>query len=320
MNIENLLKIIEIEKDEFEDLHITRFYSSFVVISKGKVIKVTNPDMGYCPLAHYLYDGIRKIKESDSELLKNTIKEAIEEKIDKFGHFTEKRELIRNDIAVPYGASEILMYAMNKKIIDAAVVVCDGAGTVIVNKPEIVQGIGARMNGLFLTSPIKTTINKLKKANCSVVFPDAEINQIEGVIRASKFGYKNIAVTVNGYLEDDLSKLKEIERNLNISVTSLIVCTTGIDEERIKEINEYADIVWSCASQEIREMTGKKAILQISTGIPVFVLTKKGLNLVAGYSSDEQLIRELNSGKQYLISGKCEGTKIGMGNFNACFK
>ena len=73
-------------------------------------------------------------------------------KIAEFGFFTSRRGIIRKDIAVPFGASEILMYCMKKEIIDAAVIVCDGAGTVIVNKPEIVQGIGARMNGLFFTS------------------------------------------------------------------------------------------------------------------------------------------------------------------------
>jgi len=53
------------------------------------------------------------------------------------------------------------MYAMRKNVIDSAVLVCDGAGTVIVNRPEIVQGIGARMNGLFYTTPIKNMIVRL---------------------------------------------------------------------------------------------------------------------------------------------------------------
>ncbi|GAH60186.1 unnamed protein product [marine sediment metagenome] len=42
MNFEELLEQIEIERNNFEDLHITRFYSFFVVISKGKAIKNLN--------------------------------------------------------------------------------------------------------------------------------------------------------------------------------------------------------------------------------------------------------------------------------------
>lgn len=309
-----------IRKSGFKDLHITRFYSSFVAVSKGKVIKVTDPVMEYCPLAHYLYGGIRKSKGHDMEMLKKAIKGAVEGKIAEFGHFTVSRELIQNSIAVPYGASEIMMYAMAKNIIDAAVVVCDGAGTVIVNKPEVIQGIGARMNGLFYTTPIKAVIKQLENAGCAVVFQNAEINQIAGVKKAAELGYKNIAVTINGFTDEDLAELKKIENDTNISITSLVVCTTGVLKKRIKEINCFTDVVWSCASKEIREMTGKRAILQISTGIPVFVLTKKGLDLAAGYASDDSNIRNLDSNKQYLVSGKAEGVKIKMGNFDAYLK
>ncbi|GAH40421.1 unnamed protein product, partial [marine sediment metagenome] len=35
------------------------------------------------------------------------------------------------------------------------------------------------------------------------------------------------------------------------------------------------------------------------------------------YSNQEELIRKLGPGKQYLISGKHEGKKIRIGNFNS---
>ncbi len=41
----------------------------------------------------------------------------------------------------------MISFALRKKAIDAAVVVCEGAGTIITNKPEVVQGIGARSRG-----------------------------------------------------------------------------------------------------------------------------------------------------------------------------
>ena len=316
MNIRELIKQIDIDKDAFKALHIIRFFSSFVIISKGKVIKVTDPYMEYCPLASFLYNDIKKSEKLDPESIKKAIIKAIDEKISKFGHFTEKRGLYRNDIAIPYGASEILMYAMRKKVIDAAVVVCDGAGTVIVSKPGIVQGIGARMNGLFFTTPLYKIMEKLEKANSRIVFQDAHINQIEGAKKAASLGYKNIAVTINGFMDEDLSRLKEIEEDYEISITSLIVCTTGVTEKRIHEIEKYADLVWSCASEEIREIIGKEAILQLSKKIPVFVLTRKGLNLVSGYSSDGKLVKNSDSNKQYIIAGSHKGRKIKMGNFD----
>ena len=74
----------------------------------------------------------------DIPAVKRIIKQGIEEKILRYGFFSENREISRISIAIPYGASEIIMYALKKKIIDSAVVVCDGAGSVITDNPEIV--------------------------------------------------------------------------------------------------------------------------------------------------------------------------------------
>jgi len=301
---------------DFKDLHIIRFYSSYVSISNGRVIEVTDPCMRYCPLAGFLYKNINS--SSDPSLIKKAIKQVIESKISEFGYFTERRELFSKDIAIPYGASEILMYALKKKFIDAAVIVCDGAGTVIVNKPEIVQGIGARMNGIFYTSPIQGIIRKLEKTGSHVISHDGTIDQIKGVKKAASLGYKNIAVTINASMDVPVSMLRKIERDFKISLTSLAVCTTGLNRDRIQEIGKYTDIIWSCASKELRKIIGNKAILQISRKIPVFVLTKKGLDLVGNYSSHKALIKSLDLSKQYIIASDFKGKKIKMGVFNAC--
>ena len=316
MKLEKLFEKLEIKKDDFKDLHITRMYSSFVAVSEGKVIKMTEPFLEYCPLADILYHYIKG--KFDSKAIKESIKKAVEEKISKFGYFTAERELSRKNIAIPYGASEMLMYALKKKEIDSIVVVCDGAGTVITDKSDIVQGIGARMNGLFYTTPIDKLIKNLERNNCHVVFPEtADIDQIKGLEKAAELGYKKIAVTINGYMGDDLTSIKELEKKYNISVTSLAVCTTCINEKRIKKIKEHADLVWSCASGGIREIIGKKAILQVSTGIPVFVLTKNGLDFISSYSSNKEVFKDLNIKKQYLISGNHKGKRINMGNFDS---
>jgi len=170
------------EKDRlvYGDLHVLRFYSSFVTVSRGKVLKATRPYLEYCPLAASFYSEIRRQAGRGMEETREAIKKIIEKKIAEFGFFTENRKFSGSAIAVPYGASEILMSAMKKKLIDAAVIVCDGAGTVIVDRPDIVQGIGARMNGLFFTSPIDFVRERLRRNGCKVLFPDALIDQVRG--------------------------------------------------------------------------------------------------------------------------------------------
>ena len=61
---------------------------------------------------------------------------------------------------------------------------------------------------------------------------------------------------------------------------------------------------------------GKRAILQLSTAIPVFVLTAKGLKLAAAYGNDS-LIEKLDAKRQYLVSSTYGGQRIKMGDFAA---
>lgn len=299
-----------------KDYHVLRFFSSFVAISGGKVVEVADACMVFCPLVKMFYKQMRHLDGSNQEAIREKIKDVIEDKIRRFGFFSERRELLKDDIAVPYGASEILMYAMQKKHVDAAVIVCDGAGSVIVTAPEVVQGIGARMNGLFYTTTIPAIVEKLKKSYGHVVFSDAHIDQIQAAEEACKLGFKRIAVTINGYMEKEhLCEIKKIEKKYGVTITTLVVCTTGASQERVLEIKEYADLVWSCASKEVREIIGPHALVQVSEKIPVFVLTPKGLSLLSAYSDSRTTIENLNSQKQYIISNRCEGEKIRMGKW-----
>ena len=314
MNLSKLFETIGIERGAYRDLHVTRMFSSFVVVSEGKVIKVTEPTMTHCPLARMFYPEFHGSPHALEEA-REFIGKAMEDKIERFGFFTERRELIREKIEVPYGASEMLMYAMRNGIIDAAVVVCDGAGTVIADRPRVVQGIGARMNGIFFTSPIPSVIERLEKLHSHVVFDDAKINQVEGAREAARRGYRSIAVTVNSFMDEHPADLKKIESEHGVRVCSFMVCATGVSEERLREIEQEADIVWSCGSPDLRRIVGKKAILQITTKIPVYVMTRRGLEVVAGYASDEELIRKLDPSNKYLIAGNRRGEKITMGTF-----
>jgi putative methanogenesis marker protein 8 len=341
MNAQALLKQIGIDPTAYDDLHVSRMFSAFVVVSHGKVIRVTDPTMTHCPLARLFYrEYMDRVPLDDIEKMKGLIARAMEDKIARFGLFTGRRELVRNRIEVPYGASEMMMYALRKGAIDAAVVVCDGAGTVITDRPEVVQGIGARMNGLFHTTPIPGIVEELRAMGSTVVFENAAIGQIEGAREAVHRGYRTIAVTVNSFTDERPAALRGIEHDsLEIArdlptaehdlpaveraggarIVSLMVCATGAGEGRLREIARDADLVWSCGSRELREIVGRKAVLQITTRIPVFALTEKGLDFAAAYSPDETLIRELDRGKQHLITGRSRGergaTKLTMGTF-----
>jgi len=316
--VDRILKKIDKDKIVYNDLHILRFYSPLVIVSGGKVIEVFEPTLKYCPLANSLYKSFRildKVKVNPL-LFKKAVREAVEEKISKLGFFTENRKIYQKEISIPYGASEMLMYALRKRQIEAAVTVCDGAGTVISSNPEIVQGIGARMNGLFFTTPFHTVVERLEKNNCAVI-PGGQINQIEGVKMAILLGYRNIAVTVNGYSGAILSEIRELERIHNVSIVILVVCTTGIGKRRILEIKQHADLVWSCGSGYIRSIIGKEAILQMSCIIPVFVLTLKGMHFARSHVSGCKTIKDIDTDRQYMISHTPQGEAIKVGNFKA---
>jgi len=307
--------MLDIEKQHYSDLHVVRLFSAFVAITEGKVMKMTEPVMTYCPLARHMYKHLKVPSHPLIEEIQALIARGVSEKIEKYGFFTEKRELAKKNIAIPYGASEILMYALRKKIIDAAIVVCDGAGSVVVQDPDVVQGIGARMNGLFYTTPVPKLIQRLEDLGCHVPFSDGTIDQAGASEKAARLGYKNIAVTINGYTEEPLAQFAEIEKKYGVSITSFMVCVTGVEKHRIQEMTKHSDVVWSCASGEVRETVGRSSVLQITRKIPVFVITKKGLSVVSGYCGNEKLLRDLDTGRQYFIAGDCGGRKITMGRF-----
>ncbi len=121
-----------------QDLHILKSCSAFVSVTEGRVFYITEPKAGFCPLARYLYRDML-LRGSDKDSIREGIKRVVEFKIKKYGFFTPGRRFDLCDAQIPYGASEIMMFALREKALDAAVIVCDGAGTVICSSPEILQ-------------------------------------------------------------------------------------------------------------------------------------------------------------------------------------
>jgi putative methanogenesis marker protein 8 len=283
-----------------DDLHITRALGAVVVVSAGRVIDVDSSGaLRSCPMQ--LWFGSAEPAEY------------VQQKIDEFGHFRCSRQTQRDDIVVPYGTSEMFMKALTRGIIDCAITVSDGAGSIITDNPSVVQGVGARMNGVFYTTPIKEVIERYRELGC-IVFDDARIDQHRAVRTAASAGYHRIAVTVNAFYGETYREIRGLEQDLGIDILLAAVCSTGVSEERAQELTRYADIGWSCASHHVREY-GRSAVLQLTYGIPVFIYSRKGLELMAAYSDERGAarLRNLEAGRQYILASDVEGEKIIVG-------
>lgn len=238
---------------------------SKITIENGKVTNVTEPLVKYCPL----FDHHRNIKE----LNQNTIKENIEFRIKDFGMCTENRQLKMKDF-LNFGISEIITTLLNKNIIDCVIMVCEGCGTVLINKPTIAQGVGGRVSGLLETSPIPEIIEKISEKNI-VNTKTAEINQIKGIMKAIRQGYKNIAVTITNAEDiEEINHLKDVYPNVNIYV--FVVHTTGISKEDAQTLFDGCDVITACASKYVREIGAKKSLKTVGQSIPIYSNTQEG--------------------------------------------
>ena len=282
------------------DFHLTRVLGAWVCIAGGEVVEVdASGALDHCPLQRLLSDA--------------DVETYAREKIEALGHFTAERDIWRESLGVPFGTSEMMMYALRKGVLDAAVCVCDGAGTVVATVPEIVQGIGARMNGLFHTSPIPAVQARLRAHGC-LLFDDARIDQVAGLRRAVEAGHRRVAVTVNGRFGAPLADVRQVETEAGAEVTLAVVCTTGASAARADAIVAAADVAWACASKPLREKSAG-ARLQLTQGIPVFVYTARGLGFLAAYSDDAgaALLRGLDPTGHYLLAARGDGPRIRLG-------
>ena len=101
-------------------------------------------------------------------------------------------------------------------MIYCAVVVCEGAGTVIATDRDLVQSIGAHLAGIVRISPIPRIIRHIE-TNGGVVLDKttARIDQVEVVKQAFDLGLKRVAVSVAGFQAKAISEIKKLESRLN---------------------------------------------------------------------------------------------------------
>jgi putative methanogenesis marker protein 8 len=238
-----------------------------VVIRDGVVVEVGGPCITECPLA-------RRFAVPVADFTPEAIRANIENRIRTFGMCTERREVTDNRDFVGFGASELLSAAVRARLVDAAVLACDGAGTVIAPTAPLIQGIGGRMSGLVSTSPIPRVMERIRSAGGYVLDAGgASIDQARGAGAAYDLGYRKVAVTVA-----DPGTAMDVRR-LYPGAIIVAVHTTGLSREEAEALVSAADLVTTCASRHLRELAAT-ALIQAGTGIPVFGFTRAGKEVI----------------------------------------
>jgi putative methanogenesis marker protein 8 len=239
-----------------------------VVIRNGRVVEVGEPVIEDCPLA-------RRFAVPVTAMEPGAIRANMEARIRSFGMCTPDRQVLSETDFVLFGASELMMEGLRSGLLDGAVLACDGAGTVVVSDPALVQGIGGRMSGLVRTTPYPAVIERIREAGGDVVYPEtAGIDQVGGALHALDRGYGRIAVTVAG------AGMAEGVRAAAPAALIIAVHTTGLSNDEAERLVAVADIATACASGTVREAARARALVQGGTGVPIFALTPRGKELV----------------------------------------
>lgn len=263
--------------------HVIQCCGARVQIQGGDVKVLTEPCIHHCPLHESLY-GFEVID-------KEAVKKTVEFKMRRYGFCCQNR-VFDDAIVVSYGASEIIKTCIEAKLLDCAVIVCEGTGTVITSNPSLVQGIGAHLTGIIKTSPMKEIIQSIKANGATLIDSEtAKIDQVKGFQKAVEMGFRNVALTVAGFYAAHITRIRLLEKKLKAKATIFSVCNTCVKEEDVKHIAN-ADIVTASASRIIREQIGPKAVMQLGVTIPVFALTETGKKTMLNYLSrfDQRIV------------------------------
>ncbi|WP_457614695.1 methanogenesis marker 8 protein [Methanopyrus sp.] len=219
-----------------------------------------DPVIERCPLMRRREGFIKLTREAAESHVLN--------KVNRVGMFTPERRIRSCRRYTPFGVSETLMTCLQHRFIDAAVVVSDCAGTVVTDKPAIVQGLCGEISGIRNTDPIPEVVERLESSGCSVL---ERIDQREGVEIALEAGRRFVAVTVV-----DARDAEAIRGEFGDDVLIAAVHTTGVGDEDAERLVRYCDIITGCASKTVRRAAGRKYILKVGSRVPVYGITPAG--------------------------------------------
>lgn len=282
---------------ETHETHITRMFGSYILLTKEsgklKAIKATPIPIKYCPLMVKLLKEVggdvadellKALNVEDEKTQTEAMCKLINEVVIDGGYFDTSRPLNSCEANVLFGASETIYSAFVNNLIDGAVIVSNNLGTIITRDAETTQGCVKRMTGLFYTSPSEEIVETANTAGIDVVFPyTGRIDQMTGVKKSIELGMKRIAVSVAA--EDNVMHdyFKELESSYGVKIYKFGLCSTGISEDAAISMRNNADVVWSCASKNVKEFVEPNAIFQVGVKIPVSVMTPQGFEIIKSH-------------------------------------
>jgi putative methanogenesis marker protein 8 len=259
--------------------HLVEMAGALVRVRDGKIDVLSDPKVKWCPLRSGLYGHEAESKETVEAVLKSHIEE--------LGMYGPGRVLEFSERPVSFGASEMISDGMKEGLVDAAVVVCEGAGTVVATRPEVVAALGAHMTGLVKTEPIEEIQSGLRERGCILLDDRCTIDQVEGLRRAIVAGFEaeRVVVTITGkraFEAEEIRKMALTSAGGSAGEGPVIFAVHNLDvaEDRAGVLAETCDVVWACASRQVRDVVGRRATLQIGISIPVYALTDRGKRLV----------------------------------------
>jgi putative methanogenesis marker protein 8 len=256
------INIIKNRDDQMMDRHVIEALGKTrIVVEDGKVTEVGMPEVRYCPLFYKM----RGIEEFTPEV----VRQNIEFRIKDFGMCTPDRQLRMKDF-LSFGVSELMGMAVADGMLDCAVIVCDGAGTIVVSDPELIQGIGGRISGIISTTPISEIIETIGREN--VLDPErATIDQQKGVDLAYALGYKKIGVTISSAQD-----ARDIRMTHGQKVAIFAVHGSGRTLEDAGTLFDNADIITACGSKNIRAVAKDRKLFQVGNKVPIFAASLWG--------------------------------------------
>ncbi len=251
---------------KYVGVHELEMVKARVRVEDGEIRVLEEPKLRRCPLRSGAFGHEEESRESIERVLRKHMEE--------LGLFSTERVLELTTPSVSWGAHEMLADCLDEGVLDAAVVMCDGAGSVVAPLGRVVRAVGAVIPVLESTTPIPETQRRLQELGCMLASEDASIDQLSGAELALEQGYRRVGVVVPGERAEMLEELTDPR------LVRFVVHTSGIGEEEAELISKYGDVVWSCASRVVRERIAPEALLQLQSPAPVFALTKMGKRCV----------------------------------------
>lgn len=242
-----------------------------IVIRNGIIVETGEPKIRTCPLAKRFANPVDPITGE-------AVAANITARIRRFGMCTRERRVLDKETFVLFGASELMNTGLRTGTLEAAIIACDGAGTVIVRSPEMVQGIGGRMSGLISTTPYPEVIARIEADGGIVINPDTgTMDALAGLARAKEMGWTKVAVTIAGF-QHELAE--EIRKNYPDALIIAVHTSSMASRENALRLAHAADLIFSCASKYVREAAASTALVQGGIGVPVFATSKAGKMLI----------------------------------------